>query len=521
MRGKRLVGIVTAFALTVGLLAACGAPKETGTDEEVTIKYWCSLPATVRNIASSFGETEVYKELQKRTGVTIDFIHPAAGSDNEQFNVMLASGDLPDVIERDWSSYIGAEEKAAEDGILMDITEYVNDYAPNMVKFIEKEVPDAKRWITTNDRYYIIPSLEADKKYVTTIGMLIRQDLLDKYGLEMPKTIADWENVLRTFKENGVKYPLSLNKNHLKWYSVFECAYGVTETFLQRDGRITYGYIEPEMKDFVITMKRWFEEGLVDPDMLTMDEVAFNGKVLNGDAGAWVGSVDDIAVKEKGLKEVVPDANIVGAPYMSLNEGEDCKVVYLNRRDGYTYANAAGITTSNKHPKATIKMFDYLFTDEGAELMNYGVEGKSYEMVDGKPTFTELITNNSDGLSTLEARGLWTRYNGPGRVELGYMDQVHAEPDQKNAAQMWSDQAVKYDHAAVWRACYKLTADEADELTEVTSQFTTFATENFSKFIMGLRPIEEWDAFVADLKAMGVDRAIEIYQTAYDRIMKD
>lgn len=518
---KRIICIATTLTLAAGVIGGCG-PKKLGKDETnpVKIKYWCELPGEVATHKASLNDTEVYKELQKRTGVEIAFIHPAAGSTTEQLNVMLASRDLPDVIERDWSAYAGAEEGAANDGILMDITDYVKKSAPNFTSYIKNKIPNAERWVTSNDRYYIIPNLEADTKYVTTVGPLIRKDLLDKFNLEVPETIDEWENVLRTFKKNGVKYPLSFYKDFLRWYAPFECAYGVTEYFIQRDGKITYGYIEPEMKEFVLRMRSWIEEGLVDSEYMTMDGTTYNGKVLNGDVGAWVGTLDDMADKELGLKNVVPEVSIVAAPYMTLNKGEDCKVVYINRRDGYTYANAAGITTANKHPEETVKMFDYMFTDEGARLMNFGIEGKSYEMIDGKPKFTELITNNPDGIRPLEARALWTRATAPGRVELEYMDQIYESENQQKAAQMWSNQATKYEHAATWRACYKLTAEEAGELNDVIGQVTTYGTENFSKFLIGAKPMEEWDSFVQEIKNLGVDKVINIYQTAYDRVME-
>lgn len=520
MRLMKVACAVTAVSVLAGTMAGCKG-KEKANSDEITLKYWCGISPYVMTSVNNYADTEFYKALKEKTGINIKFIHPATGSENEQFNVMLASGDYPDLIERDWSSYPGAEKKACDDGVLIDFTDDVEECMPNMLKYIKEKTPKAEKWITTNGRYYIVPSLADYTEYTSMTGPVIRNDLLKQVGLDVPTTIDEWEEMLKAFKAAGVKYPLCFTNSQLRSYYQLIGAYGVTRTFYQDNGKIKYGYVEPGMKEFIIRMKSWIDQGLVDPDIMTMDQTAFNGKVSSGNVGAWFGGMGAIKDVCNEIKQIKPDAEIIGAPYPTLKKGDECKIVYLARRDGFTFQRAVGITTANKYPKETMKWLDYAFSDEGHMLYNFGVEGKSYTMVDGKPKYTDLITKNPNGLTMTQALALWTRPDATGYVDVEYMNQVNDLPQQQAAAKMWSENANKYEQVPTWRSCYKLTVEEGNRISELNTQFSTYADEYFAKFLLGTEPISKFDEYAAKLKSMGVDEAIQIYQTAYDRVMKN
>lgn len=517
-KAKRTFSLVAAGMAAVTALSGCSGKTGGGETDKLTLKYWCGLPGTVSTVVTNLGETDFYKELEQRTGVHIEFIHPSAGSVKEQFNVLVASRDFPDIMEYDWSSYPGAERKASLDGVVADVTDYMKDNAPHILSFVNDKAPKIKKRVTTDDRWYIIPSMLDFPEYNCVKGTLIRQDLLDKFNLQMPETIDEWENVLRTFKNGGVKYPLCLRSSDITSYCQFISAYDVATTFYQDSGKIKYGYFEPSMKEFLAKINSWISEGLVDPDIMTMDGSSFDSKVLNGEVGAWVDTISEMKHKTAEIRKVAPDAKIVGAPYQTLTKGAQNKFYYFERVDGYTYQNEAAITTANKHIPETLKWFDYAFTDEGHMLYNFGVEGKSYTMVDGKPKYTDLITNNPDGHAMRTALGLFARPEAPGYVDVGYYDQYYDMPEQQAAAKMWSDEAAKVEQAVVWRACYKLNDEEADKVSELLPQFTSFASENFAKFVTGVTPLSDYDKFTAELSKLGANEVMGIYQTAYDRL---
>ena len=213
MNPKRIVSVLLAVAMIVACLAGCGKDGKTSS-ENATFSYFTYI-GNAYTLVTNLGDTEMYKELEKQTGVHINFEHPLESS---AFNVMFASGEYPDMIEHDWSSYPGAEKKACEDGVLIDLTDMMEEHAPNYLNFIKNEVPEALPWITTDGRFYTITNLASYDNYTSVGGLLIRKDLLDKYGLEVPKTIADWENVLSVFKANGVKYPVTMTTGNMVSY---------------------------------------------------------------------------------------------------------------------------------------------------------------------------------------------------------------------------------------------------------------------------------------------------------------
>ena len=99
----------------------------------------------------SYNEVAMYQQREKDTGIHIDFIHPAVGQENEQFNLVLASGSLPDIIEFDWSTYVGGPQQAINDGLLLHWMDYM-EYAPNYQKAMtEGELADIYRRGSTTD----------------------------------------------------------------------------------------------------------------------------------------------------------------------------------------------------------------------------------------------------------------------------------------------------------------------------------------------------------------------------------
>jgi putative aldouronate transport system substrate-binding protein len=105
------------------------------TDKPVKLTYWSVMSEYVTASAATLAETELYKELKNRTGVEIEFLHPPVGQDKEQFNLMIASDELPDLIEYKWLEYPGGPEKALEDGVIVELNDLIDKNAPNLKKY--------------------------------------------------------------------------------------------------------------------------------------------------------------------------------------------------------------------------------------------------------------------------------------------------------------------------------------------------------------------------------------------------
>ena len=156
---------------------------------------------------------------------------------------------------------------------------------------------------------------------------------------------------------------------------------------------------------------------------------------------------------------------------------------------------------------------DYGYSDAGFLLYNFGKEGESYTMVDGVPTYTELITNNEKPMSYMI--GLYARssYFGPMVQAEQYMRQYAKLDVQKEGIEVWM-QNENTDHIL---PNVTLTADENSEYSKIMADIDTYRQEMLYNFITGTVSLEKLPEYFATMKDMGIERAIEINQTAYER----
>lgn len=121
--------------------------------------YWMNLDGSAAAVVKNIGEIEFYKEMERRTGAKVTFLHPPVGQAGEQFNMMMASRDYPDVIEYTWDSYPGGPAKAIEDGVIIRLNELIDQHAPNLKKIMDDN-PNLKRQLmTANGDFYVFPSI--------------------------------------------------------------------------------------------------------------------------------------------------------------------------------------------------------------------------------------------------------------------------------------------------------------------------------------------------------------------------
>ena len=120
----RCVSGAAAGIMLISSLAGCGKNKQTGKEGGGEISCWMPLTSNMALYTSNYGETELAKELEKRTGVKVNYIHPPQGQESEKFSILVASTDLPDIIEYNWVTYPGGPAKAIKEGVITDIGKY-------------------------------------------------------------------------------------------------------------------------------------------------------------------------------------------------------------------------------------------------------------------------------------------------------------------------------------------------------------------------------------------------------------
>ncbi len=503
------------------------APTSAPSAEKVTLTYWVAMNQNVSATLKSFDEMTCYKELEKATNVRLEFQHPAVGQEAEQFNLMIASGKFPDIIETNWISAPGGPGKYLRDGVILRHNDLIAQQAPNLSKVLNDH-PDWRRQILTDEGdLYGFPFIRSDPFLMVFQGPIIRKDWLDKVGLPMPETLDDWREMLKAFREkdpngngqadeqgfNPMLYGRPLNSFALS--GAFVGAYGVTYGFYQVQGVVKYGPLEPAFKDFLKTMAQWYQEGLIDPDFPTTDSKLMDAKVTGGQLGALVQNTGGGIGKYMGLmKGKDPSFQLVAAPYPVLKKGD--KPIFGQRDFNFNGLTAA-ITTANTKLAESLKVLDYPYGPEGHMLFNFGVEGLTYNLVDGYPKYTDLITNHPDKLPLQQSMGQHFRSNfsGPFVQDKRYMEQYAALPEQQESLKIWSQPTNEYQMPMVTP-----TQDESRRFASVMSDVTTRCDEAVIKIITGQQPVDEWDMVVSELKAMGVEDAVQIQQAALERFNK-
>lgn len=549
-RSKRLVSIAMTAILAASSLVGCSqgggqtqttAPAPTKTDSQgqstalqdaamdtegfsypvsssETLTYWCELNQNVSANFASLGDTPFAKEWEKETGIKLEFQHPPANQGNEQFSLLLADGNLPDLMEYAWMNYPGGPEKAITDGNILALNDIFDQYCPNIKKYLE-ENPDIDKMIKTDEgHYYVFPFIRGDKKLCNTIGPMIRKDWLDELNLEVPETIDEWETVLKAFRDQkGASAPFSweYTMGALTDWNPFMLAYGVTRSFyLADDGTVRFGATEQGYKDYLTLFNRWYAEGLLDPDLATLALDQVSAKITSGDAGAslgWAGS--RMGTWINAAIQTDPGFMLAAAPYPTLEKGDYPEFGQIDNQ--YPNQGCVAITKSCKNVELAARLMDYAYSEEGHMLFNFGIEGESYTMIDGYPTYTDMILNNPDGWSVAQSLSAYVRgnYNGPFVQDIRYLEQYYTIETQKVSNQIWGEtNGEKHKIPPITP-----TADESREYSTIMNEINTYRDEMTLKFIFGTESLDNFDNYVKTIENMGLARALEIQNLAMER----
>lgn len=528
MRRGKTVAVVSALCIAVGL-TGCGGGNQNAVEtsalkkvsfpvkEEVTMTIWKYNSNQVLTTEADMG---AYQELAKDSGVKIEMMHPVAGQEAEQFNLMVASHEMPDIVYCFDGIYPGGLIKGYNDNLIYDLNELMEQNGDNL-NALFAAFPKLKTEASDEEGHILsAPMIRGDSVVRTYRGPVVRKDYLDKFGLDIPQTIDDWHEMLTTFKNNGVEIPFTTRAEFMNT-EAFIGAYGIKWDFMLDNGKVIYGPADARVKDYIKTMAQWYKEGLLDSEIATNDRKNMDSKILSLGAGSWVSTVGDGMGNYLSSAEGSIDGfDIVGVPYPGLTKDQSGIII---QRDPMVQSGlGASITTSTKHPDIAMALVDYAYGKKGHMLFNFGVEGVSYEMKDGVPVYTDEVVHNPDGLPMSKAGSKYALAFtfGPFVQDKYYGQQFYGRPQQQAAGKTWSKDVDKYaEKNIVLRGTP--TSEESAEIAPMLNEVTTFVNEQYVKWLMGVGDVDaEFDSYIATLNSMGLPRIIEVYQSAHDRFIQ-
>ncbi len=485
-------------------------------EEPITLKFWFMLGSNQRGNMEDYNDADYYQWLEEQTNVHIEWIHPVDGSEQESFNLLFASDDMPDLIENMFNSqytYSAGPDVAISDEVYLDLTDMVEEYAPNYMARLEENPQLIRETITDEGNRWCFAYLYEGGR-LTNYGPAIRQDFLDKVGMDVPVTYDDWHDVLTAFKEQlGIEIPLYYSTAYTDGISAnseFLAGFGAARDFFVDNGTVKYGPMEDGYGEYIDMMSQWYSEGLIDQSFSVRNsDTPDDDLILNDKIGAlctfatWCG---DSYFPSRGATN--EDFNLVGAKIPVKKEGDETHIRSIDR-----LMNTMGIAISadTKYPVEAVRWLDYQYTDEASFVGNYGMrEGESYIMDGDTPKWGELITKNPDGLTQNQARTKYTTLNPP------YEDYTRVmgawTETQLDAQKLWA--SSKDD--GVISSAITMTEDEQNEYSSIMSDITTFVAEYTVNAIMGSAS-QSFDDFRAQLSNMNIERAIELKQAAVTR----
>lgn len=505
---KRLLSL----ALALAMLATCVAVASAETTlAPATFSIWTWLGAAEEWKCESYNEILCFQEAGKATNTTINW---EIQSDTNTFDLMMSTGDTTDGIYYAWNPARTAQYAAA--GLIQDISPYIPTYMPNLHALIESD-PLVKKQLTAADGgIYYVPWITADSSLLFGEGFGIRQDWLDKFNLPMPETAEAFYAALKAFRDgdangNGLNdeiitgYPPQVNRTAY--------AFGTADDwhYLMDGKTVVYGPATDNYRDWLRFMSKLYADGILDPDYFSWDSDLYMKKAQENRVSAYVDNPGVFGTMMKdGLSNGIT-MNYVPMPYMQYN-GVSTNMSAATRR--YVQPYGVTVTTSCKDVGRFLQYFDWMFTQEGNDIMNWGMEGVSFAMDNGERVYTDAVLNDPQ----YEAGTALSKYAHPSFVGIQSAEaRKKLFTDLQNTfIATWADS----DNALAIEPFLAFTPEETETNALKQTDLKTSYESWRDKFITGERNIEtEWEAYLAELNAYGLGELQAIRQAASDRYM--
>lgn len=485
------------------------------TEEKTTLRIWAKNDTIMTNLCDGdYNNLPIFQELENRTNVHIDWVIPT-GTDmgREAFNLMISSGELADIIFQlpGVLEYPDGFDAAVDDGYYLDLTELIDQYALHYKAAIENGNETVKRNTTTDSgRKVMFLSIMKEPQPVAN-GWMVRQDWMESMGLDVPVTYGDWEKMLTAFKEQkGCSAALSMVPDGVWSLGTGMGAYG---EYYQIDGKVYYGmYDNPEeTKEYLTLMNDWYKKGLIDPNFTSNDYNSMTSLITTGKTAA----IETWYTGPSGQFKPSMDEDV---EFMAVARPRKTAGQEMHVNNGTQYTGGGFVISADcENPELAVKWLDYLYSEEGYLLANFGLEGETYVMGDdGMPEFTEVMNNNADGMSIDETMRYYTWAPGFGGSLTEYRRETQSLPEHDVAfMEVWNS----WDNSYVFPNEVTLNTEENAEYSKLYSDIETYVDENILNFVTGVKSVDEYDAFVTQLKDMGIERCIEIKQGGLDRYL--
>ena len=465
--------------------------------EEEAVHYSCWMPvapyvSTMMNLEDFSEQVAMVKMINEATNVYIDFNAVAGGFvEQESFNLMIAGGDYTDIIGvmNYYGSSSGASagsaghEKAIEDGIIIDLYDDLKEYAPNYWNILTSD-DNAYMTMRTQSGYMGCIAQLLKKAGTENQGMIVRKDWLEASGVGSLDTMDQYEQYLTYCKDNYGAYAyLQYEGLDTDWGSAFNITPGA---FNVVDGKVVHSFTTDAFKDYLTKMNDWYKKGLFNDDFYNDTDITTVRTDMANDLCSFV---DGSAEGMSNIFDMNPEnasMELKATAYPKADGVDEIHVGFESKliKNSDTWA----ISTACDDPIPLLKLVNWLYSEEGQQMYNWGEEGVAFEYDEnGQPQWTDLVVNNPDGLNFMFASYLYA--TGVGSV---YFPGVY---DMEKGFYSYNDDQLEAvdtlasltDGANNMPAYVSLDNAEQDRYNSVATDLDTYANGMILKFILGTR----------------------------------
>jgi len=521
---KRVISLTLSLTLIASLTAGCGSANDkksatTSSPTTSSIEYKGTGPITDNKSAkltilatnsyytnADLSQAEIIKEVVKRSGVNVEWQLLPPGNYQDAIAPRLAAGSaLPDIIKL---PDMDPTMKYINGKLFVPIDSYYEKFGVNLKKLYNGEYAGLKASLTTPDKkMYYIPQIGLGKEYQPYF--MVNMRWLNNVGLKEPTTIDEFTNMLKAFRNNDPnkngkqdEIPLSIEKGYIG--KSFGPMFGLdleSRFFADKSGKVHFSYFEAAYKDYLTYLNSLYKQGLLDPDFATTtrdQKISRFAKDITGAtfdyswqmSQSYSNQFKDYDGKTPIVKGIAPVKNINGDQY------------YVGRNVG---TGIFGISRDCKDPELAFKFLDFAISDEAQTLYNWGVEGVTYNVVDGKKVYTDKGKDNDFiqkyGINPVNMPSIQST-----AMAEGILPAWHVQVDKQISPMV----------KAPWPAVYSL-PEEASVESQYLTDLNTYIDEMEMKFILGTESLANFDKYKDKLKNMHVDELLKVRQAQYDR----
>lgn len=479
--------------------------------DKTEVTFMSGRPPTT---AENWDDVACVTKAEEITGLHINWgLVPSEGV-SEKRNLQLTSGDYPGVFYR---TGIGAGDivKYANQGAFVALDQLIEEFMPNFQAVMDRNEGVREAITFPDGKIYTLPQVY-DKEFAAMRHpkkMWVRKDWLDEFGMAVPESLDELEAYLTEAvgsKDDAVGIANdgigSIVEALLGTFEVGNNGPDVGNVDLDPDsGKVRFYPAADGFRDMLETLQQFYADGLIMEDLFSVDAQRVN---TLGSDGLVACSTTHAPVGFFGAEE---GEKYVALPPLKRQASDATPTWNVIRPEVPTIGNFV-MTNRCENPVEIARWMDFWYGDEGATLYFLGVEGESYEEIDGE---FELLPEITEGKTIDEALKPYALYLGggyPGYATEKWVRAIETSDQAVEAVEMLQE----YDIEDVWSA-FTFTEEEADFLSTTGNDISKFADEGRSGFITGERPISEWDEYVQQYEQMGLEEYVEIHQAAYER----